>query len=127
MKFIYRLAYYLGGFFLGIIILFFFLGGKKTSCAYGPNARVLKNIRTKPIEYSSNAALFFKKNQLDSTDVEIIFTDGDVDFSNSETNGIDTCNIFRIEHQLKNKKEIRIRVLNCDSLATIQKADFIKK
>ena len=52
MRLIQRLGYYLGGFSLGLIILAFFLSGKKTSCAYGPNARVLKNINTKKLVYS---------------------------------------------------------------------------
>ena len=49
MKFIHRLGFYLGGFSIGLIFLAFFLSGKKTSCAYGPNARVLKNISTKSL------------------------------------------------------------------------------
>ena len=49
MKFIHRLGLYLGGFSVGLIFLMFFLSGKKTSCAYSPNARVLKNISTKSL------------------------------------------------------------------------------
>ena len=41
MKFIHRLGLYLGGFSVGLIFLMFFLV-EKTSCAYSPNARVLK-------------------------------------------------------------------------------------
>ena len=47
MKFIHRLGYYLGGFSIGLILLAFFLQGKKTSCDYGPNARTTKNIANK--------------------------------------------------------------------------------
>ena len=47
-----RLGYYLGGFSIGLIFLAFFFSGKRTSCAYGPEARVLKNINTKPLVYS---------------------------------------------------------------------------
>lgn len=126
MKFIHRLAYYLGGFFIGIIILFFFLGGKKTSCAYGPNARVLKNIRTKPMEYSKDAASFFKANNMDSTAVKSIFSDSDVDFGNSITDR-DSCNVFKIEKKTESQKTIAVSVINCDSLATIKEAGFREK
>ena len=47
MKFYQRLAYYLSGFSLGIFFLVILLNGKDTSCSYFPNARVLKNIRSK--------------------------------------------------------------------------------
>ena len=47
MKFIHRLGYYLGGFSIGLIFLAFFLSGKRASCDYGPDARVLKNIGQK--------------------------------------------------------------------------------
>ena len=53
MKLIHRIGYYLGGFTIGIVILIFFLSGKKTSCDYGPNARVLKNIRSKHKTYTA--------------------------------------------------------------------------
>ncbi len=39
MKLIQRIGYYLGGFSIGLVILAFFLNGKKTSCSYGPDAR----------------------------------------------------------------------------------------
>ena len=44
-----RLGYYLGGFSVGIILLTFILSGKKTSCNYGPNARVIDNLTQKKI------------------------------------------------------------------------------
>ncbi len=47
MRLLHRIGYYLGGFSIGLIILAFFLSGKKTTCAYFPEARVLKNINTK--------------------------------------------------------------------------------
>ena len=52
MKLIQRIGYYLGGFAIGLVVLAFFLSGKKTSCSYGPEARVIKNISTKKLAYS---------------------------------------------------------------------------
>ena len=49
MTLIQRIGYYLGGFSIGLVILAFFLNGKKTSCSYGPDSRVLKNINSKKL------------------------------------------------------------------------------
>ena len=54
MKIVHRFGFYMGGFSIGLGFLIFFLSGKKTSCAYGPDARVLKNIRTKKPQYSTS-------------------------------------------------------------------------
>ncbi|MBQ0741249.1 hypothetical protein J9332_43965, partial [Aquimarina celericrescens] len=62
MKFIHRLGYYLSGFVVGIIMLMFFLGGKKTSCDWGLDARVLKNMRNKERIVEADALKFFQEN-----------------------------------------------------------------
>ncbi|MDR6301034.1 hypothetical protein [Mesonia maritima] len=125
MKLAHRLGYYFSGFVIGIIILFFFLSGKKTSCDYGPDARVLKNIRTKKLDYSSNAALFFQQNKIDSTSIYAVLTNGDVDFEESITD-LDSCNIYVINSD-KEKKNLQLSIKNCDSIATIEQAKFLTK
>ena len=52
MRVIDRFGYYLGGFFVGLIFLGFIFSGKKTSCNYGPSARVKNNLLQKKIAYS---------------------------------------------------------------------------
>ena len=47
MTFKQRLPFFLGGLTVGIIIVVFFLGKKNTTFDYGPNARILKNLRVK--------------------------------------------------------------------------------
>ena len=64
MKFTQRLAYYLGGFSIGLIILMFFLNGKEASCDYSPNARTTKNISSKPILYTDKTSKFVDENDL---------------------------------------------------------------
>lgn len=113
MKLLHRLGFYFGGFFIGLIFLMFFLSGKKTSCAYGPNARVLKNINTKTIVLSQNTIEFLEKNFLDSTSVFNVLKSGDVLFDQSKTK-LDSCKIYTIK-----LKEFKITVANCDSLATV--------
>lgn len=124
MKLAARIAYYSVGFFIGIIILMFFLSGKRTSCDYGPDARVLKNIRTKTRNFEPNALLFLKENQMDSTAVEKVLNSGDVDFSNSNTD-LDSCKVYTVKGEV-NEKMLLLRIENCESQATIQEINFKK-
>ncbi len=117
MKLIHRIGYYLGGFTIGIVILIFFLSGKKTSCDYGPNARVLKNIRSKHKIYTPEAEKQMKTFQLDSIFIDQTLQTGDVLFSESETS-LDSCNVYLVESK-KDKKTFTTSFRNCDSLVTI--------
>ena len=117
MNLLQRIGYYLGGFSIGLIILAFFLNGKKTSCSYGPDARVLKNIRLKKIVYSDAIKPLLEKNYLDSVAINYILRKGDVNFSESNTRQ-KPCGIYIVEGDYKDK-DIRLTVENCDSIATI--------
>ena len=123
MKFIHRLGYYLGGFAIGLILLAFFLSGKKTSCDYGPNARTIKNISIKKKEYSTTVLNVMNHRQLDSTIVEDLIRFGEVNFSKSDTESED-CKTYLIENSYK-ETEVLLRIKNCDSLATIISLEFI--
>jgi hypothetical protein len=103
MKFIQRLGYYLGGFAVGLIILAYFLSGKNASCDYGPNARTVKNIASKPLVYSEEAEAFVNTNNLDSTTVRNLIRYGNVDFSKSDTS-LDSCKLYHIDNSYKNKE-----------------------
>ena len=46
MAFLKRLGYYLFGLSIGVIILSFIFSGKKTSCNYGPQARVKSQLES---------------------------------------------------------------------------------
>ena len=122
MKFIHRLGYYLGGFSIGLILLAFFLQGKKTSCDYGPNARTTKNIANKKKHYSGEAQLIMQKHQLDTLTVSNIIRYGNVDFSNSDTKS-ERCKVYLIENTYKDQ-EVILSVENCDSIATVKTIAF---
>lgn len=124
MKLIHRIGYYLGGFTIGIVILIFFLSGKKTSCDYGPNARVLKNIRSKHKTYTPEAENQMKTFQLDSIFIDQTLQTGDVLFSESETS-LDSCNVYLVESK-KDEKTFKTSFRNCDSLVTILTIDYQK-
>ena len=122
MKFIHRLGYYLGGFSIGLILLAFFLQGKKTSCDYGPNARTTKNIANKKKHYSGEAQLIMQKHQLDTLTISNIIRYGNVDFSNSDTKS-ERCKVYLIENTYKDQ-EVILSVENCDSIATVKTIAF---
>jgi len=118
MKFIHRLGYYLGGFSVGLILLAFFLSGKKTTCSYGPDARVLKNISTKQLKYSNNSVAVINNKIIDTLAVSYVLKHGDVNFSKSNTE-LDSCKVYVIEDHY-NELDIALTIENCDSIATIQ-------
>jgi hypothetical protein len=118
MKFIHRLGYYLGGFSIGLIILAFFLQGKKTSCDYGPNARTTKNIANKLKSYSSAAELAMNQYQMDTLTVSNLIRFGSVDFSRSDSKS-EGCKTYLIDNSYK-ENEYELFVKNCDSLVTIE-------
>jgi hypothetical protein len=117
MKLIHRIGYYLGGFSIGLIFLAFFLSGKRASCSYGPDARLLKNIRTKQLVYSHNVRELIENKTIDTLSISKILKFGDVDFSEVNRN-LDSCKIYIIEHEINNKN-IALTVENCEAIATI--------
>jgi hypothetical protein len=125
MKFTQRLAYYLGGFAIGLLLLMFFLNGKNASCDYGPNARTVKNISSKPIIYSNEASNFINLQQLDSSTIVNLVKFGSVDFAESKEE-IDSCRVYLIENSYKDN-DMTLRVKNCDSIATLLTIDYSKK
>ena len=117
MTLLQRIGYYLGGFSIGLIILAFFLNGKKVSCDYGPEARVLKNINTKNIVFSEAILTDLSTKKIDSTTISYLLKKGDVNFSKS-TPREKPCGIYAIEGEYKDI-EMLMTVQNCDSVATI--------
>lgn len=120
MKLAYRLVYFSGGFIIGIALLFFILSGKKTSCAYGPESRTLKNIRLKERAFSESTLNILRENKMDTSAVSILLEDGDVLFSESSTK-LDSCKRYVIEGEISEKR-LKITVENCDKLATVLNA-----
>ncbi len=124
MKFIHRLGYYLGGFSIGLVILAFFLSGKKTSCAYFPEARVLKNIKTKPYTLSAKAETTYTNLRMDSLDLQHIWSKGDVDFGESDTRK-EPCGLYVIYGKTIAERSIKMMVENCEKKTLIQSIDIV--
>ena len=124
MTLLQRIGYYLGGFSIGLIVLAFFLSGKKTSCDYSPSARVKKNMRIKELKYSPEVSGFMASNAIDTTTISYLLKKGSVNFSESNTK-LDSCKIYVIEGDFNNQ-ELKLKIENCDSTATIQNIEIKK-
>lgn len=113
MHILKRIAYYLGGFSIGLIILAFFFNGKKTSCAYFPEARVLKNLRTKAYTFSPEAEQSLATLQLDTVAINRLLKIGDVDFGKSETRR-EPCGHYVIYGSSENGQNLKMELENCE-------------
>ena len=107
------------GFFIGILLLLFFLNGKDASCNYFPNARMLEILRNKERLIDSEVAKIMKDQQIDSTAIARFLSEGDIDFSKSKPRQ-EPCRYYWIDGFIK-EQSASIYVENCDTLVTIQK------
>jgi len=122
-----RFLFYFGGFGLGLVLLYFFVGGSGASCEYdyGPGARTKKNIRLKKRVFSKNSLQFLKNNQLDTSAISYLLKKGSVLFSESNTK-LDSCKVYVIEGESasdesqKDIKNIKMTIQNCSKTATVQ-------
>tara|TARA_B100000989_G_scaffold126585_1_gene93926 strand:+ start:4026 stop:4358 length:333 start_codon:yes stop_codon:yes gene_type:complete len=108
MSFLKRLYYFSTGLLIGILFLFFILNGKKTSCSYGPSARVINNITSKKL---------IKKYQTDSIandELYELISNGKVRFNKSDSRK-EPCAIYYIESGDSN-----LLIENCDEQAIIE-------
>lgn len=124
MKFYQRFAYYSLGMIIGMVFLFMFLNGKDMSCSYFPNARVLKDIRSKPFYYSDEAKEKLNQKWVDTSDIRKTLTYGDVIFSKSNIpsgNG----KLYVIEGKNSKNEEITLKVVNYADKALLK--DIIKE
>ncbi|MGC6421820.1 MAG: hypothetical protein ACON47_06495 [Flavobacteriaceae bacterium] len=117
MKLLYRLGYYLVGLSLGMLIVSFVFSGKKTSCNYGPNARVLAAIRKKKL--LENNSIRLHGQRIDSVLFHQLLAQAKVDFSESNTQ-LDSCRVYRIQSYF-NKISIALDVENCTQNVSILK------
>jgi len=117
MGMIKRLGFYGFGFLIGLMLLFFFLNGKKAGCDYGPDARTLKNIKIKERLFSTQSLQDLKNNNLDTAAVSSLLKSGDVNFGESNTR-LDSCKVYIIQGVVK-KVKLKMKVQNCEKTATI--------
>jgi pyrroline-5-carboxylate reductase len=114
-----RLVFFGGGALMGTLIALFILDKKDVTFDYGPNARVLKTLRTKQRVFDQQAYQFFVNQQIDTSNIELFLTEADVVFSKSKPRE-KPCNFYHIETKFEDEK-IGLYVKNCDTLVSIQK------
>ncbi len=112
-----RFTLYGIGFAMGIVIVFFFLGGKRASCNWLPNDRILNIIERKQLRYGDQIEQNLKEAEADSLDIRAILKNGDIDFSKSQVKN-EPCRLYWIEGQGK-QSSLLISVELCDSIATV--------
>ena len=113
-----RFIYYFIGLLLGSIIVFFIWKGKNVSFDYGMDARTLKSIRTKKLVYSNSVTQSISNSKIDSTVINNVLLNGDVDFGKSNQRK-KPCPEYSISGEF-NKKRIELWIIRCDSIATIE-------
>ena len=118
MNFYKRLLFFSSGFVIGLLILSFFLAGKRTSFSYLPNDRVIKNINTKKI------IAYNKTIEKESILIKRILFDGKVDFSKSKTK-LDSCKSYHIENKIADKSYM-VLVNNCENYISIENFEELK-
>lgn len=113
-----RLAFYGFGFTLGMILLLFFLNGKRASCNFFPNERVLELLRNKHRTYSEDVLQIMLDNSIDSVQVDSILVFGDVDFSKSKVHQ-EPCRYYWVDGTI-HQGATSLYIKNCDTIITIE-------
>jgi hypothetical protein len=119
MRFRFRLLYYLSGFGIGLMFLFFILSGKDARCSYFPNARVLNNLSSKPFHYSENASKVLAESWIDTTDIKNTLKYGDVDFDRSKVK-FHGGKLYFVEGKTTKNVPITLEVLNYEDKAILR-------
>ena len=99
--------------------LFMFLNGKDMSCSYFPNARVLKDIRSKPFHYSEISTEKLTQKWVDTSDVRKTLTYGDVIFSKSNIPA-GGGKLYVIEGKNSKNEPITLEVINYSDKALLK-------
>ena len=108
MKLLNRIGYYLVGLSMGLVFLAFFFNGKKTSCNYGPEARVKNDFSLKKIVIVPTLQVLHP--DLNDSLIRDYIKKSTVVFSKSETQ-LDSCKRYHL--QLKAEPNSILVFENC--------------
>ncbi len=118
MKFYQRLAYYLCGFLIGMVALFMIMKGRNQDFNYMPNARVLSNLRNKPLSYSDQAKQQIANKVIDTAMIRQTMHYGDVDFSKSNI-PFKGGKLYTIEGKNAQGQKIMLEFINKEEAAEL--------
>ena len=108
MSFLKRLYYFSTGLIIGIVFLFFILNGKRTSCNYGPSARVIDNIISKEL------VLKFQTDSISNDELFDIISEGRVRFNKSDITN-EPCALYFVE-----SGDFSLLIENCEDQALVE-------
>ena len=108
MSFLKRLYYFSTGLIIGIVFLFFILNGKRTSCNYGPSARVIDNIISKEL------ILKYQTDSIVDDKLYNLISEGRVRFNKSEISKA-PCPMYFVE-----SGDSSLLIENCDEQAFVE-------
>ena len=103
------------GLLLGTFFLFTFLNGKKLSCNYGPESRVINNLKQKKWIYKR------KNVNKDTLDLIDFLENSKVIFNKSNTRK-DSCKVYHIKG-IGKYQEI---IMNAENCSKVVNAELIK-
>ena len=110
MSFLKRFGYYLIGLSIGLLFLAFFLRkkaeGTGVEFCYLPNCRVLKELRSKPLQIDSTLT-----GMQDTLAIRFLLREGDVAFGQSEPRA-EPCGIYVVNGDF-NGNHLRLTFENC--------------
>lgn len=110
------------GLAIGILILTFLLKKKTTDTGtefcYFPNCRVLKELRSKPLVYSTSIEELLSARTLDTAEVKVLLREGDVNFTKSNTKST-PCKEFLVEGTI-NGKNASLLFKNCETTTIVE-------
>ncbi|MGB0392622.1 MAG: DUF4258 domain-containing protein [Flavobacteriaceae bacterium] len=119
MKVIYRLGYYLVGLSMGLILVSVVFSGKRTTCNYGPQARVLSTLGAKKVVLSEDFQQRYP--EFDSLRYQQLLQTAQVDFSKN-TLGLDSCKIYTLTVGDVAAPQF-LQVENCPEQVTVLRLD----
>jgi hypothetical protein len=115
MKFTHRLAYYLFGFLIGGMFLFFVFANKRTEFCYLPNCRVLKDLRAKAMVISPEAETKLAQKWVTMEDIKKCTEYGDVDFSRSNKKFEGGGKLYVVEGKNTNNEPIEVEMVSFEN------------
>ena len=119
-KFKNRLKYYLLGFGIGLVFMFFIFGNR--ACAWLPENRVKNMLAEKEIYVGDSVRYLMDCQGVDNNDVyRLLNDDGDVDFTRSKTGGYPKKYLFQ---GYKNDKDITITYALFDTISEVIAFEF---
>ena len=121
MSLIKTIGLYLIGFSLGLVFLAFFFKEKRTEFCYLPNCRVLKEIRSKELTFTPEIQLLIDNNTITLEDFKILFLEGDIDFSRSNTNA-KPCKNYLVNGKIKGNP-VEVALKNCANKIVVEKVN----